>query len=98
MRSLIIQPDAESDLAEAYAWYELQRPGLGDDFLLRIESSLESLRVNPEMYPQIYQEVRRKIIRHFPFCIFYIVGQSSVSVIAVLHAKRHPKHWRKRIQ
>jgi hypothetical protein len=31
--SLRIQPLAEGDLHEAYAWYEQRAPGLGDDFM-----------------------------------------------------------------
>ena len=29
---LIIAPEAEQDVAEAYAWYEIQRSGLGEEF------------------------------------------------------------------
>jgi len=38
---LIIRPEAEEDLSESYGWYERQRPGLGDEFLLRVEAALE---------------------------------------------------------
>jgi len=31
---LIIWPEAEKDLEEAYKWYEKQREGLGHDLLL----------------------------------------------------------------
>jgi hypothetical protein len=30
---LILAPEAELDLAEAYDWYELRRIGLGEEFL-----------------------------------------------------------------
>jgi hypothetical protein len=31
---LIVRPEAEHDIEDAYRWYEVQRPGLGSDFLL----------------------------------------------------------------
>jgi hypothetical protein len=31
--TLIITPEAEQDLAEAKAWYERRREGLGEDFV-----------------------------------------------------------------
>ncbi len=31
---LIIAPEAEQDLGEAYAWYEYRRAGLGEEFLM----------------------------------------------------------------
>jgi len=43
---LIIRPEAEVDLSEAFSWYEEKRKGLGHDFLLQIEAGLfEVLKV-----------------------------------------------------
>lgn len=94
---LIIRPEAEEDLTESYNWYERQRPGLGDDFLLRVEAALDSICFDPEILPAIYKVARRKLIRRFPYGIFYIIGQNKISVLAVMHTKRHPKHWQNRI-
>ena len=52
---LIIRPEAEEELSESYDWYERQRPGLGDDFLLRVEAALDSIRYDPEILPAIYK-------------------------------------------
>jgi hypothetical protein len=30
---LILAPDAEQDIAQAYGWYEERRTGLGEEFL-----------------------------------------------------------------
>jgi hypothetical protein len=50
-KALIIQPDAEHDLVEAFGWHEARVPGLGSDFLLSIDAALSSIQRNPEMYP-----------------------------------------------
>lgn len=34
-RTIIIRPEAEQDIREAYSWYETQMSGLGANFLLR---------------------------------------------------------------
>jgi hypothetical protein len=36
---LLLAPEAQADLAEAYAWYESQRGGLGSEFLAEVRSS-----------------------------------------------------------
>lgn len=95
-RALIIRPEAERDLAEAYGWYESQVPGLGSDFFLRIDASLSSIRRTPEMHPVVHRNVRRALIRRFPFGIFYLVEKDRIVVIAVLHARRDPQTWRRR--
>jgi toxin ParE1/3/4 len=35
---VIVRPEAEGDLKEAYSWYEDKRIGLRYDFLLQVES------------------------------------------------------------
>ncbi len=46
----IVRPEAEQDIAEAFDWYEEQRKGLGDDFLLRVEAAFDSLVHDPYVY------------------------------------------------
>ena len=95
-KQVIIRPEAESDIDDAYQWYESQRKGLGEDFLLCIEEALSRASRNPAIYSVIYNEVRRVLIRRFPFGVFFIDRESSISVLAVLHARRNPRTWKGR--
>jgi len=93
---IIIRPEAESDLADAHKWYEERSEGLGSDFLRSIEATIAFIKRYPKMYPKVYKNVRRALIRRFPYGIFYIISQKIV-VIAVLHARRDPKILKERI-
>jgi toxin ParE1/3/4 len=93
---LIVRPEAEKDIAEAFEWYERQRKGLGDDFLLRVESTFDTLFHDPFAYAPIYKETRRKLLRRFPYGVFYIINSDRIIVLAVIHAKRHPLSWKSR--
>jgi hypothetical protein len=44
---LVVAPEAELDVAEAYAWYERRRIGLGEEFLSSIDACLEGIRRQP---------------------------------------------------
>ena len=46
-KPVIIRPDAESDIEDAYQWYESQRKGLGDNFLLCLEEALSRVSRSP---------------------------------------------------
>jgi hypothetical protein len=35
---LILAPEGEQDIADAYAWYEERRTGLGEEFLSCVEA------------------------------------------------------------
>jgi len=47
---LFIAPEVEQDVAEAYAWYEKQRPGLGEEFLGCVDALVHSILRMPDMY------------------------------------------------
>jgi len=95
-KEVLIRPEAESDIEDAYQWYESQRKGLGEDFLLCIEEALSRVSRHPSIYSFVYKEVRRVLIHRYPFGIFFIEANYSVSVLAVLHARRNPKTWKGR--
>jgi plasmid stabilization system protein ParE len=96
-RSRLIRPDAEPDIAEAYRWYEEQRTGLGADCLLCVEEGLAKIQRNPEAYPLVHKNVRRMLIKRFPYGIFYIVEPPVIIVLAVFHERRDPAEWKSRI-
>lgn len=97
-KPLIIRPEAEADLDEAYQWYEEQAPGLGADFLLCVDAIMASIERNPQLYPVLHKDiVRRALLRRFPYGVFFAEGKRNISVIGVLHAKRSPKVWQDRV-
>ncbi|MFH1111133.1 MAG: type II toxin-antitoxin system RelE/ParE family toxin [Planctomycetota bacterium] len=96
MSQLILRPQAEADLAEAYAWYEERRAGLGQSLLLSVEAALASIRENPLLFPVVHGNIRRALIRRFPFGVYYLVDRETVVVVAIFHASRDPKGWRLR--
>jgi plasmid stabilization system protein ParE len=94
---LIIRPEAEEDILNARRWYERQRPGLGGAFILSIEAAIGEIRRRPESFPIVRKQARRMLIRRFPYAIYFVVGKTQISVLAVVHGARHPKRWRGRI-
>ena len=93
-KQIIIRPEAEADIQDAFLWYEQQRNGLGNDFLLCVEEALSIIRRNPEMYPRVHKNVYRSLIRRFPYGVFYIIEEDRIVILAVFHAKRNPKQWK----
>ena len=64
---LIIRPDAELDIREAFEWYEAQILGLGSEFVRAVDVCLSSIGRNPLAYPIIYKQARRAFIWRFPY-------------------------------
>lgn len=93
---LIFRPAAEAELAEAFHWYEARRTGLGFDLLRAVEARLAAVQENPVAFPVVHQRIRRALVRRFPYGIYYTVEADAIVVLAVFHAKRNPKHWKRR--
>ena len=58
---LILRPEAEAELSDAFAWYEKNRPGLGGEFMLAAEATLAEVRRLPESFQKVRAEVRRAL-------------------------------------
>ncbi len=93
---ILFRREAEADLHDAYDWYETQSQGLGEDFLLCVEAAINQVKRNPKAFQTVYRKVRRALLRRFPYGIFYTVSEQTIVVVAVFHAKRDPKRWRRR--
>jgi plasmid stabilization system protein ParE len=52
--------------------------------------------MNPELPATIYRDVRRALVRRFPYAIYYRVEPERIAVIAIHHGKRDPRHWQSR--
>lgn len=63
---ILIQPEAEFDLQEAFDWYEQNSKGLGSEFIRAVDASLSKIQRNPYACPVVYREIRQKLIRKFP--------------------------------
>jgi plasmid stabilization system protein ParE len=88
---LVFRLEARNELDEAYSWYETQQIGLGDDFLEQVEAALDRICQMPESYPAVYRDVRRSIVRRFPYTIYYRIVSSRVIITAVFYGRRDPK-------
>jgi plasmid stabilization system protein ParE len=91
---LVLAPEAVIDLADAYSWYEERRTGLGEEFLLCIEASLETIRRVPATYAVVGLNCRRALVRRFPYAIFFESDHATVTVYAIFHTARNPEKWK----
>jgi plasmid stabilization system protein ParE len=50
------------------------------------------------MHRIVVDDVRRKILKNFPYGLYYQVEENRVVVIGVFHTSRDAKHGRDRIE
>ena len=90
-------PEADAELTGACEWYSHRRKNLDLEFMECIDDALSRVVDNPHVFPIVYADLRRAVVRRFPFAIFYEVGTDEIQVIAVFHSRRDPAIWRSRV-
>jgi plasmid stabilization system protein ParE len=93
---VIVNQEAEADLAEAKAYYDCRRAGLGEEFLTCVEDVLGRLGQTPAMHAKVFQDLRRALVHRFPYAVFYRLDDDQVTVVAVYHTHRDPRGWQGR--
>ena len=76
--------------------YESQQAGLGDEFLDCVDEMLNRICQMLESYAVVYRDVRRAVVRRFPYAVYYRIVSSRVIVTAIFHSRRNPKSWQAR--
>ena len=94
--TVIVRPEAEDDLKEAFSWYEDKRIGLGYDFMLQVDAGINYINRNPELHPIEYKGTRKHLIKRFPYKIIYLLEEEEIIILAVIHGKRSPDLIKKR--
>ncbi|CAN5233707.1 hypothetical protein BH11PLA2_BH11PLA2_25950 [soil metagenome] len=89
-------PEAEDDIDWTYRWYEHQRTGLGEDFVLKLRMSIDTISNNPKMYGIYRRKIRTAPVKRFPYFVYYVDRGDDVLVIAVAHGRRSQRAWRGR--
>jgi toxin ParE1/3/4 len=94
--SIVLRPEAEEEIHEAYQWYQEQSPGLGEEFLRCVDAALNHLKRHPEVGPLVHHDIRRTLIRRFPYSLFYLVEERELVILAVFHGRRRSEDWQER--
>ncbi|OGA26836.1 MAG: hypothetical protein A3I01_11605 [Betaproteobacteria bacterium RIFCSPLOWO2_02_FULL_65_24] len=93
---LEFHPEAEMELIEAAAHYELQVPGLGERFEAEVRRATEVLLEHPNIGSPADPHLRRFILNRFPFTLYYSATFDVLRVEVVAHQSRRPGYWRSR--
>ncbi len=95
-REVRYRPEAVEDIAEAYDWYEAERPGLGDDFRTALSQVEHLLAQSPESFPFVHRSLRRILLRRFPYSVYFELSDRGVEIWGCIHQARRPGVWRSR--
>lgn len=97
MKPLRFHRAAQAELLAAAEYYAGIHPALGVRFFEAMDELLREIREQPTLYPVFESPVRRHFGRRFPYAVLYIDRSDAVWVVAVMHFKRRPGYWARRL-
>jgi plasmid stabilization system protein ParE len=92
-----IHPAAFEEAEAAMAWYGKRSGAAAQAFLNELDRTIKELSLRPERY-QLYEfNIRRAVLRRFPYLVVFREGTERIEIIAVAHGRRRPGYWRDRV-
>ena len=89
-------PEAEQELFHSINYYENKTAGLGNEFLLEVEKTIDLINSFPELGTPFANSERRMLLNRFPFEIIYSIQGKQIIIYAFMHLNRKPGYWRTR--
>ena len=95
-RRVVWTSPAEQETAEAALWYENHQRGLGEKFLTATEHAASAAATSPELYARVQGQLRRVLVRRFPYALIVREAVDELLVVACYHLHRDPQVWQSR--
>jgi hypothetical protein len=91
-------PEADKEFREAARYYEEEALGVGMVFIAEVHRAMAWIARNPNASAKITNDIRKKVLKYFPFNLLYSIEGDLILIIAVAHQKRRPRYWRSRVK
>jgi hypothetical protein len=88
---------AEQELFDSIEYYNKQAIGLGFEFALEVQKTIERIIKYPEAWAILSTKTRKCRCNRFPYSLVYSIKNNTIIIVSVMHSKREPNYWRKRI-
>jgi hypothetical protein len=94
--SFSFHPEAEIEFNKSIDYYEEIESGLGYDFALEVYSTIKRSVEFPDAWTVFEGEIRRSLVKRFPYGILYSKEQKGIFIVAVMNLHRQPEYWKHR--
>ena len=76
-QQLVVSSRANANIVAAYQWYEKRVPGLGADFIRRLDDTFFLIQQSPQLFRLRRGKMRLATTRRFPYAIYFVWDEPS---------------------
>ena len=91
-------PEADEEFREAARYYESEAAGVGLSFIAAVHKGVAEIIELPLAAQVVRAGIRKKVLRHFSYNLYYAIEADTIVIIAVAHQRRRPNYWRVRLK
>ena len=96
MTTVRILVQAQAEIADAFDWYLARSSEASTAFLAELDAAMQQIADAPEQFPVIRGRLRRVLLHRFPYAVYFKSYAAGISVVGVIHGRRHPNTWLRR--
>jgi mRNA-degrading endonuclease RelE of RelBE toxin-antitoxin system len=89
---------AKSDFDTAIIYYEEQQRELGTRFRNSVQQCIDMIVQFPHLYPVFINDVRKCVLRKFPYSVLYSIDKDTLVVYAIASHYRKSSEVETRIE
>ena len=97
MKQVVFHPEAGKEYLEAIEYHSAISVELGVRFDAEIQRLVKEVSRDPRRFLRFNSKVQRALSPEFPYSVVYLEQPNRVWIVAVMHAKRKPGYWMKRL-
>lgn len=91
---VVIAPAAERDISDALGWYRKRNALAAEGFRAEVFDAVDRIAAAPWGRPADGEGNRMRVLKRFPYSVFYAVEGQTITLLAVAHHRRRPHYWR----
>ena len=92
-----IHPEALLEYQEAALFYGGREQAVAHRFVGAVEDTIRRVVESPFAWRIVDDDVRRCLVRRFPYAVLYTVESDYILIVAVMHGNREPGYWKRRL-
>ena len=97
-RRAVFHPASQDEYDEILAYLGAEAPAVVEAFREEMIRTVAFIEEHPEAASVERGGVRCKLLRRFPYELYYVVERHLLRVLAVAHQKRRPGYWMDRLK
>src|SRR5690349_7544686 len=94
---VVFHPEAYDEMLESARFFNSKNADLGGDLINAVQEATHRIATYPGYGSVLQGNVRKCLVRGFPFTILYEVADDHVFIAAIMHQHRRPYYLKRRL-